>query len=99
VVFGGYQPVDPNLSVDDLIDRIAKLPEKWDFDPSFGIMKEEITKRMVENKIPLAENIDLILSDHIENLESIIVPDKEVDGKKFIKIYSEQGYERFKKRE
>jgi hypothetical protein len=95
-VFENYKPIDPAFPRDDIVNRVVGLPERWGFDNSFAIIKEDISQRMVTNKIMLTEQIDLILNDYIENIGSVIVSDKEKDGKKYIKIYSENGYERFK---
>jgi hypothetical protein len=97
-VFENYSPVESGFPQENLIGKISELPEKWGFDARFKIKKEDIGRRIV-NRIQLTDKIDLILNDYVEDLESIIVPATEIDGKKYIKIYSDKGYERFRNRE
>jgi hypothetical protein len=91
-----YKPVDSSFPKDKTISKIENLPEKWGFDSRFGIKKEEIKKRQVNN-IPLSDKIELILKDHIDDLDNIITSEQDLEGTKFIKIKSTSGYERFKK--
>jgi len=96
--FENYTPVNTDFPTDKIIKKVELLPDKWDFDTKFTIRKEEIDKRVV-NKIPLTEKIDLVIKDYIENLGGVISSDKDTDGKKFVKIYSDIGFERFKRSE
>jgi hypothetical protein len=94
--FREYEPVDSHFPKEQTISKIQELPDKWGFDSRFGIKKEEITKRQV-NKIPLTEKIELVLKDHIDNLNNIITSEQDAEGNKYIKIKSESGFERFRK--
>lgn len=93
-ILTNYQPIDPNLSTERLIQKTNELPEKWNFDSRFTIKKEEINKRVV-NKIQLTENIDLILKDHVPNIRDAIIAEKDAEGNKYIKIRTDAGYDRF----
>jgi len=96
--FSNYSPINQDFPKEDTISKIKELPEKWNFDTRFGIKKEEIKKRQV-NKIPLTDKIELVLKDHIDDLDSIIRSEKDPEGNKFIKIKTDIGFERFKKRD
>jgi hypothetical protein len=99
-VFNNYTPVNTEFNPERYIDKVKNLPERWGFDPTFTIVKEDINKRTLkENKISLTEKIDLVINDYVEDLKSTIKSSKEIDGKKFIKIYTETGYEYFKDNE
>lgn len=91
-----YLPIDNDLPIQKLINKINELPAKWNFDSRFGIKKEEIKKRQV-NKIPLTDKIELVLKDHINDLDNIITSETDSEGNKFIKIRTDLGFERFKK--
>ena len=91
-----YTPVDPDFPRDKIISKVKNLPQKWDFDTRFTIQKEEINKRKV-NKIPLTDNIELVLKDYIDNFNDIIKAEIDAEGNKFIKIKSDAGYDRFRK--
>lgn len=94
-VFRNYISVSDDLPLDGLIQKIEELPARWKFDSQFEIQKDCITKRQV-NKVHLTPKIELVLKDHIPNLSEIITTVKDAEGKKFIQIQSEEGYERFK---
>lgn len=96
--FNNYAPIDSSFPKIDTILKIKKLPQKWNFDTRFGIKKEEIRKRQV-NKIPLTDKIELVLKDYIQDLGNTIEPELDSEGNKYIKIRTDVGYERFKKRD
>ena len=93
--FRTYTPIDEDFPKEKYIKKIEEFPEKYNFDSRFSIKQEEIKKRKV-NKIPLSNEMELILKDHIENIGSVIKPYKDNEGNKFILIRSDTGYERFK---
>ena len=47
----------------------------------------------------LRDSVDLVLNDHIDNLSDIIQHWKDDEGTKYIKIKSDEGYERFRSRD
>ncbi len=95
ILFENYTPVDAKLKTSELIDKINKLPEKYDFDKNFSISKDKIKKRQV-NKIHLTEQMDLVLKDSIEDLFDIVNAYKDEEGEKYISIRSDSGYHAFK---
>lgn len=93
---GDYQPVDENLDVTNLKQRIRALPESYNFDTLFDVVRSEITAR-IKSQITLNSSMDLIIKrDFDENdIEAIQNP----DGTKYIKIRTDKGFEHFKRRE
>lgn len=88
-----YTPVDPNFPVSELVDKIEKLPEKKGFDHRFSIISKEIGAK-ISNKINLLPGMELHING-VENLEDVVDRGLEDDNRKFIKIYSDKGYESF----
>lgn len=95
-VFDGYEPIDPKLKVQPLINKTKELPEKWGFDARFHIEKKDINKR-AGRKIHLSEKIDLVIKDYLENLEDVIMAEKDQEGNKYLKIRTNEGYDRFQR--
>jgi len=94
--FINYIPVDPDFPKEKIVNKIKELPEKWKFDYRFVIKKDEIKKKII-NIIPLTEKIDLVFKDFIENINSIIIAWKDAEGNKYLKIKTDEGYNRFNK--
>ena len=94
-IFDNYTPVDENFPLQRTKNKIADLPERWNFDRRFLISKGDIDKRAV-NKIRLTENIDLILKDYV-NFDDTITAEMNDEGDKFIRIKTVNGYNKFKK--
>lgn len=91
-----YQPVDTELKPREMEEKILELPEKGKFDRNFSVVKSEVRQRTV-NKISLTDSIDLVLKDHIENLSGVIQAEEDKEGKKYIKIRTDEGYKWFRK--
>lgn len=91
---GDYSPIDTSLKMDDVKKEIRDLPTKRKFDPQFDIVKSEITARFKSN-ISLTPQIDLIIKEDID-LKGTITTEEGKDGKKYVKIRSESGYDYFK---
>jgi hypothetical protein len=94
-VFSTYIPEDKEFPSKEIIQKVSELPEKKNFDSRFKIIKEDISKKMIQT-IKITNQIDLVIKDAID-IKSIIVPDKEPDGRKILKLYTESGYDTFKK--
>ncbi|MPM14009.1 hypothetical protein SDC9_60369 [bioreactor metagenome] len=97
-VFEKYDPISPEYFELNIPERFEKIKKEKSFDTKFTIVKEEI-KSKVRTKIRLSDDIELILLDAIDELRAVIRGGKELDGKKYIKIYSDTGYEVFKEKE
>lgn len=65
------------------------------FDTEFTIDKKEINAR-VKTKITLMPNVDLNLLGEIEDFQTKIIPSIDDQNRKYLKIYSDEGYDKFK---
>lgn len=91
-----YQPDSSELKIKDLIEKSKKLPEKYNFDQQFNIAASAI-KAKIKKQINLTTNLELRITGEIPNYEKVFHADEEADGRKFLKIYSEAGYNEFHK--
>jgi len=96
-IIGVFRPDDSEFDIEKLKANLNKLPEKKNFDRKFSIAAGEITARKTKQVIQLHENIDLNIKTAIEDLEEIIKPVIYDDGKKYLTIQSDQGYDQFKR--
>lgn len=82
----------------EIIKKISSLPtsEKAPFDTQFDL-DPEVIKSKIKSTIVLDENLELRIKGEIVNLEELIKPDIDDCGK-YIKIYSDAGYEAFSKK-
>lgn len=91
VVIGSYVPFDDTLKVNELKAKAAKLPEKYKFDRKFT-KKPEVVKDKFKDSIFLTPDLELKIKQDIQGIESIIDCGKDNGDKKYIKIYSDEGY-------
>ena len=80
-----------------VVRKLENLPSDKGFDTQFNIQSNVIRAKLV-NKIVLDRYFDLSIKGDIEDLGSKIVAGDDDDGK-YIKIYSDEGYEHFYKGE
>ncbi|SIS42029.1 MAG: hypothetical protein C9355_06040 [Thalassolituus maritimus] len=90
-----YTPDNSSIDIKSLSEDLLNLPEKKNFDSQFDISISHIKGRIKKN-IPLRENLELRFNGEIENLKDIIKAGEDSEGRKFIKIFSDTGYEEFK---
>ncbi len=96
-----YEPLSEKLTEKKYADFLADLeklpshPNKG-FDTQFEIAKGEIKARLV-NKIVIDEHFELKITGDVPDLQNKFGRGEEEDGRKFIKIYSEEGYNKFSK--
>lgn len=92
--FDHYEAEDEHLPLDTIKQKLKDLPEKKDFDRCFTIDRSAITAKMKRQKIPIAENVDLILQGEVNlhNFEPRIEGDE-----KYLVIKSTEGYKHFRK--
>lgn len=95
-VFDSYIPDNKEVDIDAIKIKIKDLPEKNNFDSQFEITASAIKARVVK-QIELASNLELKFTGDVADLDNLIKSQIDVDGKKFIKIYSDEGYRQFKK--
>lgn len=87
-----------NKKFPEVINRLKSLPssEKATFDTQFDL-DSEVIKTKIKSTIVLDENLELKIKGEIVNIEEIIKADSDAHGK-YIKIYSDKGYEAFSKK-
>lgn len=90
-----YQPVDRGLKPREMAQKILQLPEKGKFDRNFSVVKSEIKRKMIST-ISLTDSVELVLKDHISNLSGVIQAEEDKEGRKYIKIRTDEGYRRFR---
>ncbi|WP_083272508.1 nucleoid-associated protein [Pseudomonas sp. ENNP23] len=96
-IIGGYTPNSSEIEISSLVTAAKQLPEKdKGFDTHFVIAPKIISAR-IKKQIKLAENVDLRITGKINNFENLF--DTGNDGRKYLKIYSDEGYDAFHKEE
>lgn len=65
------------------------------FDTEFTIDKKEV-KAKIKTKITLMPNVDLNLLGEVEDFQAKIIPTLDEQNRKYLKIYSDEGYDKFK---
>ncbi|GAA6528263.1 hypothetical protein LPYR103PRE_02360 [Segatella asaccharophila] len=90
-VIGGYHPFDGNLDVEDLKKKIDKISELGTIDNRFQ-KKPEVIKDKFKETVKLSDDIELHLLQDIQDVDKVIQSGND-NGRKYIKIYSDTGYE------
>lgn len=88
----------PEERVQKIKEKVTKLPAEKGFDSSFTIAKNAITAREMKVIVPLTDEIDLNIKEHVVNLDEVIVPDKSKNGDKYIRIKTDKGFDYFSKK-
>lgn len=91
-IIGNYLPMDTTLKLDDVKTKIDKLPSKYKFDSVFT-KKPNVVKEKFKNTIKLSSEIDLVIKHDVANPKKMFVPYIDDEGKKYIAIQSEEGYQ------
>ena len=91
VIIGSYVPYDQTLDINDLKAKCLKLPEKYNFDKKFT-KKPEVIKDKFKDSIILTQDLELKIKQDIQDIDKVIVGGIDQGDKKYIKIYSEEGY-------
>lgn len=86
-----YEPFNPALDMHKIAEQIKKLPDKFKFDRKFNLVPERITDKFVDS-INLTDDIELKIKQEILGIGNIIKAGIDEGNKKYIKIYSEDGY-------
>lgn len=93
-ILTGYQPFDDDLDIPALEGKAKKALTTGKFDNRFSIVAKVISKRFKQS-IALTPQIDLNLKRDIQDLKSTIKRYQEPNGKKWVMIKSDEGYEYF----
>lgn len=91
VVIGSFVPVDKTLDINKLKEKCLKLPDKCNFDRKF-VKKPEVIKDKFKDSINLTPDLELKIKQDIQGIENVISCGKDHGDKKYIKIYSDEGY-------
>lgn len=84
-VFGEYTMDNPEVSLEDIKEKVSKLKEKEKFDTHFTIIANEIKGRF-KKTYKVSEEIEIRTSGHIEGLRHIIKATKNSLGEKVLEI-------------
>lgn len=90
-ILGVYAPYDEDVKIEELKKKCNELPAKFEFDHRFEKTPKSVNKRF-KKTIELSNAIDLVIKHDIANLSSTFKPKIE-GGRKYIMIWSEEGYE------
>ena len=94
-IMGDYTPINSEIDIEKIKEKINELPDKKGFDQRFEIKPKEIDAR-IRVKVQINEHVDLKIQNHIEDLKTIICSALGSDGKKYIKIRaSDEAFNRF----
>jgi hypothetical protein len=94
-IMGGYPAHDPELDMLKLVAEAKELPKKKDFDSHFPIAQDVISNK-IKRQIRLGQNLDLRITGEITDFDNTFATGDD-DGRKYLKIYSEEGYAAFNK--
>ncbi|WP_312911258.1 nucleoid-associated protein [Stutzerimonas nitrititolerans] len=94
-LFGAYTPDSPNVSMQELIKAANQLPSRKidGFDTHFDLTPSVINAK-IKRQIKLSPNVDLRITGEVENIQNFFATGEE-NGRKFLKIYSVEGYNAF----
>ena len=91
-IFGKYQPISPNIKIEELSEKVLGLPDKFKFDRKFKKVPNAIKKK-IRTTITLTEDISLSVNDDGNpSLKNIIKPHKDEGDCKYIMVKSDEGY-------
>ncbi|MDA8484593.1 nucleoid-associated protein [Pseudomonas resinovorans] len=94
-IFKEYEPDSEEIDLKKTIKEAKELPKKHNFDSQFSIVSTVI-KAKIKRQIRLVENLELRITGEIKNFKKTLETGID-DGRKFLKIYSDDGYDAFRK--
>ncbi len=92
-VIRSYVPINDNINIDEIADKIAALPDKKGFDTQFAVDRKSIIAR-IKRVVVLAENFELNIKGEVDGLDRLVDTGKDDRGK-YLKIYSDEGFSEF----
>ncbi|WP_411960075.1 hypothetical protein ACK3BE_25830 [Pseudomonas mandelii] len=96
-IMGEYPCADESFDMQKLAQEAKLLPKKNQFDSHFAIAPNVISNK-IKRQIRLADNLDLRINGEIANYDKMFATGDD-NGRKYLKIYSSEGYDAFKKRD
>ena len=97
-IWEDYEPIDSNFPKNKYLQKIKDLANSNKFDTLFNIDKGEIKARML-NIIQLNPKLELVIKEELDVIKDYVDTYKAPDGKKYIIIKTDIGYETFKEKE
>ncbi|KAA0984818.1 nucleoid-associated protein [Pseudomonas sp. ANT_J28] len=94
-IMSGYPAHDPDLDMAGLVVEAKELPKKKNFDSHFSIAPDVISNK-IKRQIRLGQNLDLRITGEISDFDKTFDTGDD-DGRKYLKIYSDEGYAAFNK--
>lgn len=95
-IFDGYQPQDSKLDIQKIKQEALRLIDSKKFDGTFNLNPSVINKRF-KKTYQLTDEIELQISDSIENLAATVYGLDLEDGTKGVFVKSERGYQQFQR--
>lgn len=84
-------PEIPNFDISSFVAIARELPERFKFDRRFNKVPKEI-KSKIKKEIPLTNGLDLVIHDYIIDLNQTVIGEVDSEGRKYIKIRSDNGF-------
>ncbi len=98
-IISEYKPDVSSLDMQELATEAKKLPTIGKgFDTHFDIVSGVITSK-IRKQIPLVENVELRITGEVKDMKNTFDTGIDDDGRKFLKIFTDEGYEAFHKPE
>lgn len=95
-VIDNYIPENKNVDIQKYSEKIDKMYSIDKFDTTFNIVTDKINKK-ASYTVDLTPKLTLLVKDHLTSIEENKIQSFQEDGKKWIKIETEEGYNQFKK--
>jgi hypothetical protein len=92
-VIRSYVPINNNIKINEIADKIKELPINKGFDTQFEVDNRSIKAR-IKRVVVLAENFELNIKGDIPDLNTLVDTGEDDEGR-YLKIYSEEGYSEF----
>ena len=98
-LFSAYTPDSSDVSMPELIVAANQLPSRKidGFDTHFDLTPSVINAK-IKRQIKLSHNVDLRINGEVEDIKNFFATGEE-NGRKFLKIYSNEGYNAFNRKD
>lgn len=95
-VIDNYIPENENVDIKKCSRRIERMYSIDKFDTTFNIVPDKINKK-ASYTVDLTPKLTLLVKDHLTSIEESKIQAFQEDGRKWIKIETEEGYNQFNK--
>lgn len=90
--FTNYHQLEKGWKLDDLLAKLTDLPNKKDFDAEFEKQPQAVDK-WIKNEVELTDGLKLKIKKGYQELPNIIKSGVDEEGRKYMIIYSEEGFD------